>query len=184
MALVKIKQIDGLGAKHTELDASIDSLESVVTVGTGDLEASVNSLEGVASAAINSINSLETRVSTADSDIAVLEGDVLSIDTRLSTVESEAASLETRVDAAANEVVGYYEQPGVATAANTNYALPALTGLASDASVYGVFVNGVAIDQSVSGQNGYSVASGVVTLRLPYAMDANDKIYVYFATNA
>ena len=104
MALVKIKQIDGLTASLavittnttaiTNLEASVDSLEDIVALGTGALEASVDSLEG-------DVSSIDTRVLAAEGDISdlsasvdSLEGDVSSIDTRIGDVEGDVSTLQ------------------------------------------------------------------------------------------
>ena len=108
MALVKIKQIDGLTASLavittnttaiTNLEASVDSLEDIVALGTGALAASVDSLEG-------DVSSIDTRVLAAEGDISdlsasvdSLEGDVSSIDTRIGDVEGDVSTNAADID--------------------------------------------------------------------------------------
>jgi predicted nucleic acid-binding Zn-ribbon protein len=105
MALIKIKQIDGLGAIHTATTASIDSLELIVATGTGALDASVDSLEGNVSdlqAADldlqDSVDSLEGNVSDlqgADSD---LQDSVDSLEDNVSDLQAADSDLEASVD--------------------------------------------------------------------------------------
>ena len=109
MALIKIKQVDGLSSIHTAVDLSIDALEASV----GSIDTRVSTAEGDISTNADDIDALEasvgsvdTRVSTAEGDISTnaddidaLEASVGSVDTRVSTAESGISTNADDIDA-------------------------------------------------------------------------------------
>ena len=118
MALIKIKQIEGLSSTIGNVDSSINSLEGIATDISGDvttnagdidsLEGSVTSLEGIAT-------DIQADVTTNAGDIDSLQGSVSSLETVVSakleeadlgSLEAAVATLEDSITDHANSISG------------------------------------------------------------------------------
>ena len=175
MALIKIKQIDGL---QTDLNA-LEGIDSTQSSAIASLESDVTALEGVDS--------------TQSSAIASLESDVTALESVDSTQSSAIAGLEASVTSIESAFVkdpfGIETFPAPVTAADTVASI-SLAGSIEDAvngNIVSVSVNGVVLAANSSlgtaGQEGYNVTGAqAVSIRLGYALDANDEIFIKYVT--
>jgi exonuclease VII small subunit len=123
MALIKIKQIEGLRVINDGLAASVNSLETITSdnatnIGTnaGDidsLEASVTSLEAIVSNKLDgadlanleaSVNSLETITSDNATDIGTNAGDIDSLEASVNSLETVTSDNATDIGTNAGDI--------------------------------------------------------------------------------
>jgi len=201
MALIKIKQIDGLS---TDLNALV-GVDSTQSSDIADLGNDVSALESVDSTQSSAIAALEDVDSTQSSDIADLGNDVSALESVDSTQSSAIAALES-VDSTQSSAIAdlgnsvnsiesaFVKDPfeietSTAPVAGADTIVTiGLTGSIEDGvngNVVSVSVNGVVLPANsllaTSGEEGYNV-TGVdeVDIRLGYALDANDEISIKY----
>jgi exonuclease VII small subunit len=123
MALIKIKQIEGLRVINDSLAASVNSLEQITVtnatnIGTnaGDidsLEASVTSLEAIVSNKLDaadlsnleaSVNSLETITGTNATNIGTNAGDIDSLEASVNSLETITGTNATNIGTNAGDI--------------------------------------------------------------------------------
>jgi hypothetical protein len=192
MALIKIKQIEGLRVINDSLAASVNSLEQITVtnatnIGTnaGDidsLEASVTSLEAIVSNKLDaadlsnleaSVNSLETITGTNATNIGTNAGDIDSLEASVNSLETITGTLGSAIDAlVSREVYGAEDVDGLTASAGAQFTVPFTAGkFAPWPYDYEVYVNGVkTLQQWVTAEfDGTNVG-----LTLPYDIDEND----------
>jgi len=199
MGLIKIKQVEGLTDSIDFLEGSVDSLESQVQAGTGELENSVDSLESEISSDVSSLDTrasgieddLSTEISTTDSEVSSLDTRASGIEddlsTEISTTDSEVSSLDTRatdiessVDSLENVLVEDDEFfvevfNNVTATASSPFDVTVTSGSVQDsrAALVWAFINGVRTD--VSGVNDQTI-----TLLADFDVDTNDEIVIQY----
>ena len=203
MALIKIKQIDGLQTDLNALEgvdstqstaiANLEAVDSTQSTAISNLEGDVADLATVDSTQSTAIANLEAVDSTQSTAISNLEGDVADLEAVDSTQSTAIAGLEASVTSIESAFVkdpfGIETFPAPVTAADTVASI-SLAGSIEDAvngNIVSVSVNGVVLAANSSlgtaGQEGYNVTGAqAVSIRLGYALDANDEIFIKYVT--
>lgn len=153
MALIKIKQVDGLGTQLTNLGTSITAAGSDAISAAGSLD---TVLEG----------ELQAYADSAESDaISHADGLDAAMNTRVTTIETTIlADTQFLVETFTGVTAGATQDFTVNVPADVQNDLPALVW---------AFVNGVRITV-------VSAAATVVTLNAAYAIDATDVITIQY----
>jgi hypothetical protein len=172
MALIKIKQVDGLTGDLSTLTSADSSLTTRVST-----EESVRA---------SADGSIDTRVSTAESDIDVLEGDVNSIDTRVSTEESVRLaadnSLDSRVDTIESTIIEDNEfivekvtGANIPAGGLSGYTLTSGAVQDNETELVWAYVNGQSVEvASVSGGNSINLVDP------GYTIDGDDEVKFHY----
>ena len=169
--LLKIKQVDGLGAKHTSIDTAMAALDTAQSVDSKDT--SILALATAADTA-QSVDSKDTSILVAANAYTDTEITDLSVDSKIDSVEEafvREANLinETHLGNAA----------AVTLVSGTTYTLDLDYNVedASQGSVFGVYINGLLTKFSVTGAAELTFAS------IGYALDGDDTIFVKYISS-
>jgi hypothetical protein len=179
------------------LSSSVTSLEAVVAAGTGDLAASVNSLEVALadeiSATNSDVSSIDTRAGLIESSVNSLEvalaGEISATNTDITDLQSSVNSIE---EAFVKEPLGNERFAGSSNLESANTAAGALgrthkAQLADSveggevANVIGVYINGLVADPAyyVLTSDGVT-GNSEVTFQTSYLLDTDDTIVVKY----